>query len=116
MGRIRKFLHDAGRLKPYYRFCSNVASGSGIVIGIGLWYFTLVPLLATSFEIDVAEAAQHGDPTAFFAVTMVLLLVVAMIICVQGVFLALVLLGRMRFADVMSVIWRLRYPRSWVNY
>ena len=75
MGRIRKFLHDAGRLKPYYRFCSNVASGSGIVIGIGLWYFTLVPLLATSFEIDVAEAAQPGDPTAFFAVTMVLLLV-----------------------------------------
>jgi len=22
----------------------------------------------------------------------------------------------LRFADVMSVIWRLRYPRSWVNY
>jgi len=116
MGRIRKFFHDAGRLKPYYRVCSNVASGLGIVIGIGLWYFTLVPLLAASLEIDVTESAQSGDPTAFFAVTMVLLLVVSMIICIQGVFFALVLLGRLRFADVTSVIWHLRYPRSWTNF
>lgn len=116
MGRIRKFFHDAARLKPYYRVCSNVAAGLGVVIGIGLWYFTLVPLLAASLGIDVANSAQPGDPTAFFAITMVLLLVVSMIICVQGVFFSLVLLGRLRFADVMSIIFRLRYPQSWTNF
>jgi hypothetical protein len=41
---------------------------------------------------------------------------VSMIICVQGVFFSLVLLGRLRFADVMSVIFRLRYPQSWTNF
>jgi hypothetical protein len=116
MGRIRKFFHDAARLKPYYRVCSNVATGLGIAIGIGLWYFTLVPLLAASFGIDVAGFAQPGDPTALFAITTVLLLVVSMITCVQGVFFTLVLLGRLRLADVMSVIWRLRYPQSWINF
>jgi hypothetical protein len=88
----------------------------GIAIGIGLWYFTLVPLLAASFGIDVAGFAQPGDPTALFAITTVLLLVVSMITCVQGVFFTLVLLGRLRLADVMSVIWRLRYPQSWINF
>lgn len=116
MGRIRKFFHDAARLKPYYRVCSNVATGLGVVIGIGLWYFTLVPLLAASLGVDVAGSAQPGDPTAFFAITMVLLLVVSMIICVQGVFFSLFLLGRLRLADVNSVIFRLRYPRSWTNF
>ena len=116
MGRIRKFFYDAARLKPYYRVCSNVATGLGIAIGSGLWYFTLVPLLAASLGIDVAGFAQTGDPTALFAIAMVLLLVVSMITCVQGVFFALVLLGRLRLADVKSVVWRLRYPRSWINF
>lgn len=116
MGRIRKFFHDAARLKPYYRVCSNVATGLGVVIGSGLWYFTLVPLLAASLGIDLAGYAQPEAPTAFFAITMVLLLVVSVIICVQGVFFSLALLGRLRLADVMSVIFRLRYPQSWTNF
>ena len=116
MGHIRKFFHDAARLKPYYRVCSNVATGLGVGIGIGIWYFALVPILAASVGIDLAGSAQPGDPTAFFAGAMVLLLVAALIVCVQGAFLSLVLLGRLRLAEVTSVIFRLRYPRSWTNF
>jgi len=116
MGRIRKFFHDAARLKPYYRVCSNVATGLGVALGIGIWYFVLVPILAASAGIDLAGSAQSGDPTAFFAGAMVLLLVAALIVCVQGVFLSLVLLGYLRLAEVTSVVFRLRYPRSWINF
>ncbi|MEQ9545549.1 MAG: hypothetical protein RIK85_06045 [Marinobacter sp.] len=116
MGRIRKFIHDSGRLKPYYRSWSNVAAGLGVILGSGLWYFVLVPALATAKGIDLAGYAQPDDPTALFAVLIFLLFAVSIIGCYFFAFLVLVFFGKLELADVMSVVFRLRYPPNWVNF
>ena len=116
MGHLRRFFHDAARLKPYYRVCSNVAVGLGVLLGTGLWYFGLLPALAVILGIDAAGYAQPSDPTALFAFAMALLYAASVVVCTQAVLLSLVLLGRLGLADVMSVILCLRYPRSWTNF
>jgi hypothetical protein len=116
MGHIRRFLRDAGRLKPYYRMYSNVAAGLGVLLGSGLWYFVLVPAIAVFLGIDARGYARPGDPTALFAFAMFSFYVASVIVCTQLAMLSLVVVGRLRLADVVSVIVRLRYPRSWINF